>query len=243
MILDNGVISPTVAQSGRLTKSPAPILSICNYFLRWGAFVLLLLFSALTLTGSGWAWVPINPPQSVNAALVYGMKGSRLNLSILLGDNWIEGENGALLNVYSPFMMLATKAAKAGLSTKPSKSDLDEARKRFGRDVAYYSDTKNRFQVKFLVSFYGKTPDFAKTYSAHIVGSGRGKEFNLKPVKQRLDQIADAMNNGLSAGGYEAINAYYFNFSDLQEMEEFKLQLDSPSGPPLEFRMKSARLY
>jgi hypothetical protein len=232
-----------LAQPSRLTKSHAWILYLPGHFRYGVAFALFLLLFCINLTGSALAWVPINPPQSVNAALVYGMKGSRLNLSVLLGDNWIEGENGALLNVYSPFMMLATKAARAGLSTKPAKSDLDEARKRFGRDVAYYSDTKNRFQVKFLVSFYGKTPDFAKTYSAHIVGSGRGKEFNLKPVKQRLDQIADAMNNGLSAGGYEAINAYYFNFSDLQEMEEFKLQLDSPSGPPLEFRMKSARLY
>jgi hypothetical protein len=181
--------------------------------------------------------------RTIDAALVYGMQNQKYGLANLLGPNWIEGENGALLNVYSPFMMLATKAAKAGLSSNPGKSDLKKARNRFGRDVAFYADPKNRLQVKFAVSFYGNTPDFAKTYMARIVGFGRGKEFELKPIKQILDQKADPVQGGVSGAAYEAINSYYFNFAELEDLQEFKLVLQSPSGPPLEFRMKNERLY
>jgi hypothetical protein len=230
-----------VAQPKGLTKSPAFILSHRSAQ-RFMATALLGLLGWGVTAGSALAWVKVDPPKSVNAALVYGMKGQRLTLSNLLGDNWIEGENGALLNVYSPFMMLATKAAKANLALKPAKSDLDKARTRFARDVMYYSDTKNHFMVKFAVSFYGNSPEFAKSYSAHIVGMGRGKEFNLKPDKQNLDQVADVIEGGQSAGNYEAINSYYFKFSDLTDLDEFSLQLESPTGPPLEFRMKSERL-
>jgi hypothetical protein len=181
--------------------------------------------------------------QAADAALVYGMKNQKLGMSYLLGDNWIEGENGALLNVYSPFMMLATKAAKAGFSNNPTKSELLKARKRFGREVAFYSDIKNRQQVKFSVSFYGDRPSFAKDYSAKITGFGRGKEFEITPVRAKLDEIADPVTGGQSGAAYEAVNGYYFNFTDLENLDEFTLVLTSPSGPPLQFRMKNAKLY
>lgn len=182
-------------------------------------------------------------PKTIDAALVYGMKNQKAGLVDVLGPNWIEGENGSLLNVYSPFMMLATKASRAGLAKNPSKSDLEKARKRFAKDVAYYSDPKNRFQVKFSVSFYGSTPTFAKEYMAKIVGFGRGKEAEFKTVKQLLDQEADQISGGQGGYNYEAINAYYFNFSDLENLQDFKLILESPNGPPLEFRMRNERLY
>lgn len=240
-----------VAQPTTLTKSPALMIlsQLAQRVMpavplrRVAATLLLALLGMGAVADQANAWVKVDPPHSVNAALVYGMKSSRLNLATMLGDNWIEGENGSLLNVYSPFMMLATKAAKAGLPVKPAKSDLEKARKRFARDVLYYSDTKNRFLVKFAVSFYGNNPDFASNYSARIVGFGRGKDFNLKPEKQNLDKIADAINGGQSGGNYEAINSYYFAFSELADLDEFKLELQSPTGPPLEFRMKSERLY
>jgi hypothetical protein len=240
-----------VAQSTPITKSPASIslqkAPRKTVTARWAAAALLSVSIAAGLclgpVAPALAWIKPDPPNSVNAALVYGMKNQKLNLSTLLGDNWVEGENGALLNVYSPFMMLATKAAKAGLSTKPTKSDLEAARKRFARDVKFYSDPQNRFMVKFAVAFYGDNPEFAKEYSARIVGFGRGKEFNLKPEKQTLDQLADPVSGGASGGKYEAINAYYFAFSDLLDVDEFKLQLTSPNGPPVVFKMRSERLY
>lgn len=236
-----------VAQVVSFTKSLlAKSFAFRNDFFihkRYQAFTvgmsLLLLISAQS---SAFALVKMES-RTIDAALVYGMQNQKYGLANLLGPNWIEGENGSLLNVYSPFMMLATKAAKAGLSKNPSKSDLKKARNRFGKEVAYYSDPKNRLQVKFAVSFYGNSPEFAKAYMARIVGFGRGKEFELKPIKQILDQKADPVQGGASGAAYEAINSYYFNFAELEDLEEFKLMLQSPSGPPLEFRMKNERLY
>lgn len=181
--------------------------------------------------------------QTVDAALVYGMRNQSLGLSSILGPNWVEGDNGALLNIYSPFMMISTKAAKAGLSSNPAKSDLEKARKRFRREVAYYSDTKNRFKVKFAISFYGDRPGFAESYEAKIVGFGRGKEFEIKPAKSSQDKIADSVSGGQSGSAYVAINSYYFNFADLENLDEFTLTLESPSGPPLKFNLKNDRLY
>jgi hypothetical protein len=181
--------------------------------------------------------------KSINAALVYGMQNQKLGLANILGPNWIEGDGGSLLNIYSPFMALATKAAKAGLPIRPAQSDLEKARKRFARDVAYYSDSKNRFKVKFAVSFYGQTPDFAKSYSARIHGIGRGKEFTLAPTKQILDQIADPVTGGREGSTYEAVNGYYFDFVEIQDLQEYELTLQSPKGPTLVFRINNERLY
>lgn len=197
---------------------------------------------ALSLANPALALIKMDS-QTVDAALVYGMKNQSLGLSTLLGPNWVEGDNGALLNIYSPFMMIATKAAKAGFSSNPAKSDLEQARKRFRREVAFYSDTKNRFKVKFAINFYGDRPEFAKNYEAKIVGFGRGKEFEIKPAKSTKDEIADAVTGGQSGSAYVAINSYYFNFADLENLSEFTLMLESPSGPPLKFNLKNDRLY
>jgi hypothetical protein len=182
-------------------------------------------------------------PKSIEAALVYGMRNQKLGLAGILGPNWIEGENGALLNIYSPFMNIATKASKANFSSNPARSDLDKAKKRFAREVAYYSDAKNRLEVKFAVSMYGDSPGFAKTYLAKIVGFGRGKEFEIKPVKLKLDDIADSVPGGVAGASYEAVNGYYFNFSDLENLDEFTLLLESPTAPPIQFRMRNAKIY
>jgi len=176
--------------------------------------------------------------KAVDAALVYGMQHQKLSLSALLGPNWVESADGSLLNIYSPFMMLAAKASKAKLSSNPTKSDLQKARKRFGRDVAFYSDTKNRLQVKFAVNFYGDSPAFAKSYSAKIVGFGRGKEFEIKPIRQYLDQVADPAGNL-----FEGTNSYYFNMNDLADLQEFQLILESPNSPPVSFRLNNEKLY
>jgi len=153
-------------------------------------FVVILLSGTTTLPALA---VIAMSTKAVNAALVYGMKNQKIGISNLLGANWVENADGALLNVYTPFMMLATKASRAKFPQNPAPSDLARARKRFARDVAYYSDVNNRHMVKFAVSFYGDSPTFAKYYSARIVGVGRGQNYNLKPEKQILDQVADPL--------------------------------------------------
>lgn len=180
---------------------------------------------------------------TIEKALIYGMQNQNLSLSAILGPNWVNGDRGSLLNIYSPFMVLATKAARGGFPDKPTRSDLNKAKEKFGKHVAFYRDPKNRLQVKFAVSFYGPDASFAKSYSARIVGFGRGKEFNIKPSKQILDQIADPVPNGPPDASFEAINAYYFNMRDVEDLQEFRLILESPRGEPLVWRLNNEKLY
>lgn len=178
--------------------------------------------------------------KTVDTALIYGMQNKKMGISALLGPNWVEGENGTLLNIYSPFMMLASKAAKGDFANSPTKADLLAARKKYGKDIAFYTDDRNRVMVKFAISFYGDNPDFAKAYTAKIVGFGRGREFDIPTAKNALDLKADPVDGGKM---YEAINSYYFLFKDLENLQDFQLVVESPSGPPLTFRLNNEKLY
>jgi hypothetical protein len=220
-----------------------PLLSLFSALkrpLRVPAGALGLLLGLALLAQPAPAMIKMTTDRAIDGALIYGMQNQKMGLSNLLGPNWIEGENGALLNIYSPFMVLADKASRGGFPRSPSKGDISKARTKYGKYVHFYKDTHNRLEVKFAVSFYGKGPDFAKGYTAKIVGFGRGKDFEIKPNKQILDQIADPIDGGKS---YEAINAYYFRFDDLENLQEFRLILESPTADPLTFRINNERLY
>ncbi len=225
-----------VLQRRRLLQIPSSCVN--RLFVSMAALTLSLLFAVAPASA-----MYKMETKTINAALVYGMRNQKLGLAALLGPNWVEGDNGALLNIYSPFMVLATKSARGGFPLKPSKSDLEEARKKYAKWVAHYSDPKNKPEVKFAINFYGKSPTFAKTYSARIVGFGRGKEFTVKPSKQHLDEIADPVVNGQSHGQFEAINSYYFRFPDIEDLQEFRLILESPNGETLVFRLNNEKLY
>jgi hypothetical protein len=185
------------------------------------------------------ALIKMDSNKMIDAALIYGMQNQKMGIANLLGPNWIEGEKGSLLNVYTPFMVLATKAAHGGFPESPQRKDVDKARTKYGKYVHFFMDPKNKQEVKFAVNFYGPNPGFAKDYKARIVGSGRGRDVELTPFKQFPDQIADPVDGKT----FEAINSYYFRFSELENLQEFKLILESPTGEPLTFRLNNEKLY
>lgn len=182
--------------------------------------------------------------KTINSALIYGMKNQDMGTATLLGPNWVEGERGSLLLIYSPFMMLASKAAKAGLPSRPTESDLDKARDRFKRFIIHYTDPKRKNEVKFSLNFFGKTPSFGKSYSARIEGFGRGKEWQIKPRREVRDIQADVYTDGGEAT-YMATNAYYFNFNDVQDLQDFRLIVEGPGGETdrYVFRLRGETLY
>lgn len=170
--------------------------------------------------------------ETVNQAIEYGINNAELGLANLLGDNWIEGPDGMLINVYSPFMVIAAKVAKGGYAIPAKAQDIKAARARYNRTIRDFVDENKPDLVKFSVSLYGDTPEFAGKASAWIEGIGRGKEFRLKPTKQLRDKIANPSRQGLG-NSYEAINAYYFNIKDLLNMDKFRfyIQPDPVSEP------------
>ena len=199
---------------------------------------------------------------NVNEAIKYGIRNKDLGLTTLLGPNWIENPDGSLLNIYSPFMMVATQAARKGVETT-SKADMTLAKKRMARTISNMTDPNEVQRVKFVVALYGDHPGFNQQIKAHIEGTGRGRTISLTPNKEIIEKPGKDPNKSASGsantaesenpapasgnapsgfGSVEAVNAYYFNFQDLENLEEFRLILDGPSGQTV-FNINNENIY
>lgn len=204
-----------------------------------------LLLSLLLLTASpALALKKLSNAISVNEALRYGMVKQGSGYLGLLGSNWREGSDGTLLNVYTPFMMLAAKVANSAYPTEPTSEDLKKARKKNAGLVAKLTDPKRPPWIKYSVSFYGEHEGFAKDIHARLEGFGRGKQYTVKPDKVQYDQIADAVGTPGEANAYEAVNAYYFDFDDVEPLEDYRLILESTAtGRTWEFKIHNDEIY
>lgn len=176
--------------------------------------------------------------EAVNVAIKYGIQNKDGGIASVLGPNWIEGEDGSLLNIYTPFMLIATMASKKGVEGT-SKKEVDGVRKRLARVLGQLMDQRTPQQVKFSVAMYGDQPDFGTRYKAVIEGEGRGKTVRLNPVRAIPDKIANQNEDG---NLFEAINAYYFNYNDLENLETFRLILKSPDGEKI-FAVDNRKIY
>ena len=182
--------------------------------------------------------------EGIYQSLRYGMQNSGLGLYNLLGPNWIEGADGALLNIYTPFMLLASKASRGGFPNDPTADDLKAAKRRYARTIRNFNSIQDKQLVKFSVSMYGDTPNFAYKSIAHIEGIGRGKRFDIQPEKSIRQKYAKEVP-GAEYKPYEAINAYYFKFEQLDNMDDFKLiieNVDNPKAAPIMFRIMGGKI-
>lgn len=161
----------------------------------------------------------------INKAIRYGIAQSNLGLYSLLGPNWIEAPDGTLLNVYTPFMLLASRVARGGYENPdPSDALLKKIRKRYRKTLRLFTDSRNPAQVKFSVSMYGNSAQFARSLDARIEGIGRGKKFRLKAIKSVHQKFATPLQNPREGeANFEAINSYYFDFKQLRYLDEFRL--------------------
>jgi hypothetical protein len=171
------------------------------------------------------------------------MQNKGLGLRNLLGGNWLEGPDGMLLNIYTPFMMLATKTYRGDYPENPSEEDLKKAKGKYARLITTLKDPNQRQEVKFSVAMYGDNPAFAANYRSRIQGFGRGKEFVLKPVRELRQKIANA-DPEVKVNPYEAINAYYFDFKDLAILEDYQFILEnSDTGQVVTFRIRNGSIF
>lgn len=206
-----------------------------------GLAVLVAIPAALLVSSqSAMALEKIGSQESINRAILYGLKNQDYGLYTLLGPNWIEGPDGALLNIYSPFMLLASQITHENMAYNTSKEHLKEARERLGRILRYMTDPHEPQEVKFSVSFFGNRPEFADQTKARIVGFGRGREVSLEPSRKILDEVADPVPG--EEGLYSAINAWYFKFEDLESLNQYRLILTRPDGSELAFDINNERI-
>ncbi|MBK8189237.1 MAG: hypothetical protein IPK79_02180 [Vampirovibrionales bacterium] len=180
----------------------------------------------------------------VSKALRYGMSQSGMGLMSLLGGNWLEAADGTLLNIYTPYMLLAAKAARGGYPNNPGEDDVRHARKRYAGLISSIQSVRDPVTVKFSVALTGESAGFASGLKARIEGAGRGRAFQLRPTRQIQQKTAVAVPN-VKIRPFEAINAYYFSFEDLMNMDEFRLILEDPRAPqsePIVFRVRTDRI-
>lgn len=179
---------------------------------------------------------------AINLAIRYGLKNQHLGLSTILGPNWIEGDEGSLLNIYTPFMLVATQASKKkSLPEDPTPEQVKQCRRKIARIINKLTDPKEPQMVKFSLFLYGHDIDFARRTRAKIIGVGRGQEVVLQPARKILDEIADESPNNV--GMFEGINAYYFKYDDIEPLEKYRLVITRPDGTEFEYSIHNDRIY
>jgi hypothetical protein len=197
-------------------------------------------------------WVGVTPPtpalvvmdtESVTMALRYGMMNQHKGLATLLGSNWMEGPDGVLLNIYTPFMLLATKAARGGHSSEPTEEDLAKARKQCNRMIHGFTDANAPQRVKFAVSFLGDSPTFAVKTTAVLRGVTHGREVLLKPTLQYRQPSSTVKPSEADPSRYEAVNSYYFTLSDVAQFDQYEFVLTLPSGQTVPFAINNQSIY
>ena len=180
--------------------------------------------------------------ESVTLAFKYGMQNKSLGYRALLGSNWIEGPDGCLLNVYTPFMMLAVKGFHGDYPENPSEKDIEKAKNKNARYVTNFLDPQYKKEIKFSLSMYGEDAGFAYLYRARIKGFGRGKEFTLKPSREYRQKVAN-FDKEASVKPYDGINTYYFSFDDIAILDEYTFIVEDGIHEPIEFNLRNASLY
>lgn len=174
--------------------------------------------------------------RTINEAVVYGLENQETDLSTFLGGNWREGQGGALLNIYTPYIEIARSVQHRNISGDNITPEVvAEARQKAIEDVHYIW---RHPKVKFMVSLYGETPRFAREYFAVIEGVGKGRNFTIHPTKSIPQYLAEE-EKGAVERPFTAINAYHFKYEDIAPLDEFTLKLYGKGMEPITFKIRN----
>jgi hypothetical protein len=205
-------------------------------------FSLVIMMTAIFSSFTSSALVNMDT-ESIDLALRYGMIHQKQGFISLLGPNWIESGEGSLLNVYSPFMLLATRAAKGGFPTEPGPDDIAAARKKYTRMIHEFTDPERPPKIKFAVSFLGDQPEFAVKTKAHIEGYAHGRAVLLTPDREFHQSSHSVKPSAGIPGKYEAVNSYYFAFPSVAALTKYELILETPNQPAVHFHINNQSIY
>ncbi len=206
-----------------------------------------LLVSTLALaTPAANALVPVDA-KGINQAVRYGMERGHYGLSELLGPNWMERADGTLLNIYTPFMMIAANVAKGGHPANPTPKEIKKAHKMHSRVIRSMTNIRYQSEAKFVLSLYGDSNKFQRTIAAKIEGIGHGKTFTLKPSKRIIGRFAQPIDGDKkTATQWEGVNAYYFPMKTLLHLDEYDITFydyaEDSTMEPISFHINNNRI-
>lgn len=204
----------------------------------------LLLVAGLLLATPAQALIRLDY-DSEKMAVRYGLENKDYSYSTFLGGNWREGESGSLLNLYTPFMQVASRYLHATQSGNPSDEDIQ---KTIDKQRAALNKIKKENLVKFIVSFYGDAPSFARKYDGFIdVTNAEGRVIQRIFPNQSVRQYYGQKEETGAHQPYSAINTYMFQFDDLAKLKRYTFTMvDKTKGstrPPVRFAIDNEKIY
>ena len=220
--------------------------------LRWQPFRLASLALSMALALACLTSLPtpalvLMDTYTINHAIRYGAIKQNSGYQGLLGPNWVLGKDGALLNVYTPYMVLAGKAMRLGLPKELDEATLKEAREKLGKELRYLNDAKEPKSTKMMLSLLGNEAAFHQGIEAKLVGKGRGRVYTLKPTKALVPKVASPLKLGGSAqASHEVVVSFYFKLADQLKLEgDYALVVTLPTAPddPWVFKLNNDVLH
>ena len=198
--------------------------------------------------------------ESIKISIKYGLDNKYSTSKELLGPNWIEGENGVIISIYSPFIQLATKAKSQNV---PGATDEDIilVKRRLGRQL---NQIKTRQDVRFIVQIVGDDPGFAQKFKAHIEeyienpdseeAKKEGKGFwifkNKGPRKAKkitpgneVKQPKAELDHYNPVHPYSATNSYNFTFAQVDKYDKFYFVLTGADEKPIKFLIDKNAIF
>lgn len=199
--------------------------------------------------------------ESVKIAIKYGLENKFSTSKILLGPNWLDNERGVIVNIYTPFIQLATKAKSQNVPGT-SEEDIRLVKRRLGRQL---KQIRTRDEVRFIVQLVGAKEDFGNKVKAHVEPyippeekpteeelenrswfqkiTGKLKDGGkVYPEKSILQDVAtlDSYNPALP---YSVVNSYNFDFGKIKDYDQFYLILSTPNEEPVKFLINRDEIF
>jgi hypothetical protein len=156
-------------------------------------------------------------------AVAYGKSQVGFGYSALFGKNWQEGSMGILVTLYTPYMMLASRAAKIERTEDDAKKTA--LRKSLKKEISFYRYNPQDITVKILVSLYGDADTFLNTVKVSMKGFGLGRYTDLKPIRRVVDTKARYLETRHGVKVYTGDIALYLPWADFKKLETFSVTI------------------
>ena len=200
-------------------------------------------------------------PDSIKISIKYGLDNKYSTSKSLLGPNWMEGDDGIIINIFSPFIQLATKAKSQNVPGA-SEEDIMLVKKRLGRQL---KEIETRNDIRIIVQLVGDKEDCCKNYEAYIEevieeDENPDKEkkktkgfwifkFNKdrKPTKitpdREVRQDKAEMDRYNPYHPYYGTNSYNFNFNRVNKLDKFVFILKGPKDKKVIFPIEKNVIF
>jgi len=200
-------------------------------------------------------------PDSIKIAIKYGLDNKYSTSKSILGPNWMEGDDGVIINIFSPFIQLATKAKSQNVPGA-SEEDIILVKKRLGKQL---NEIQTRQEIRIIVQLVGDKEDFGKNYEAYIEefieknendAKDGDKEvgfwlFKFKKHKsaakitpnKEIRQDKAELDSYNPYHPYSCTNSYNFSFDKVNKLEKFNVVLKGPKDKQIKFLVEKNVIF